>query len=154
MDGIRGELGAEFILQPGLFEGRAGILLASAALGGEMTGHHLRRLGWHALSFRGGTAFPGNGLVRLSMDLATGTAGVLLAVLRRRHRRARRAAAARCRPRRAHAPGGARRRAGKGRARNGGDHVTDILELQGMEPAQDGAGRWASTLSIFCADQT
>jgi hypothetical protein len=82
MDGIRGEFGAEFVLQPGLFEGRAGIALASAALGGDGTGaarQHLRRLAWHALSYRGGTAFPGSGLIRLSMDLATGTAGVLLA---------------------------------------------------------------------------
>jgi hypothetical protein len=82
MDGISGELWAEFILQPGLFEGRAGIVLASAALGGaetEAARQHLRRLAWHALSYRGGIAFPGSGLLRLSMDLATGTAGVLLA---------------------------------------------------------------------------
>ncbi|HEV2061816.1 MAG TPA: hypothetical protein VGR12_03105, partial [Solirubrobacteraceae bacterium] len=41
---------------------------------------HVRRLGWHALNYRGDLAFPGQELLRLSMDLATGTAGVLLAV--------------------------------------------------------------------------
>jgi len=37
-------------------------------------------LAWHALPYAGGVAFPGTGLLRLSMDLATGTAGVLLAL--------------------------------------------------------------------------
>jgi hypothetical protein len=32
------------------------------------------------MSYRGHLAFPGNQLLRLSMDLATGTAGVLLAL--------------------------------------------------------------------------
>jgi hypothetical protein len=41
---------------------------------------HVRRLGWHALQYEGHLAFPGERLLRLSMDLATGTAGVLLAV--------------------------------------------------------------------------
>jgi hypothetical protein len=40
---------------------------------------HVRRLDWHAMSYRGHLAFPGDQLLRLSMDLATGTAGVLLA---------------------------------------------------------------------------
>ena len=40
----------------------------------------MRNLAWHALPYGGGTAFPGTGLLRLSMDLATGTAGVLLAL--------------------------------------------------------------------------
>jgi hypothetical protein len=93
LDRIRIDLGAEFVAYPGLFEGRAGLLLAGAALGGRevagqsasvpsgagLTEHHLRRLAWHALSYRGQVAFPGTGLQRLSMDLATGTAGVLLA---------------------------------------------------------------------------
>jgi hypothetical protein len=41
---------------------------------------HVRRLAWHAISYRDGIAFPGDTLFRLSMDLATGTAGVLLAL--------------------------------------------------------------------------
>ena len=40
----------------------------------------IRRLAWHALSYKGGLAFPGEKLLRLSMDLATGTGGVLLAL--------------------------------------------------------------------------
>lgn len=40
----------------------------------------VRNLEWHALPFGDGMAFPGNGLLRLSMDLGTGTAGVLLAL--------------------------------------------------------------------------
>jgi hypothetical protein len=40
----------------------------------------VRRLTWHALTYRGHLAFPGDQLLRLSMDLATGTAGVLLAL--------------------------------------------------------------------------
>ena len=38
------------------------------------------RLAWHALPYRDGIAFPGEQLLRLSMDLGTGTAGVLAAV--------------------------------------------------------------------------
>ncbi|MFY1692564.1 class III lanthionine synthetase LanKC [Plantactinospora sp. WMMB782] len=38
----------------------------------------VRRLAWHALPYRGFLAFPGEQLLRLSMDLATGSAGVLL----------------------------------------------------------------------------
>ena len=41
---------------------------------------HIRRLAWYALGYRDGVAFPGDTLFRLSMDLATGTAGVLLGV--------------------------------------------------------------------------
>lgn len=40
----------------------------------------LARLAWHTLPYRGHLAFPGEQLLRLSMDLATGTAGVLLAM--------------------------------------------------------------------------
>ncbi|HEY7142607.1 MAG TPA: class III lanthionine synthetase LanKC [Streptosporangiaceae bacterium] len=79
---IAADLGAEFAAFSGLFEGRAGLIVASLALAGDsaLAGHHLRRLPWHALCYRGHAAFPGSGLQRLSMDLATGTAGVLLAV--------------------------------------------------------------------------
>jgi hypothetical protein len=41
---------------------------------------HVRRLDWHAMSYGGHLAFPGDQLLRLSMDLGTGTAGVLLAL--------------------------------------------------------------------------
>jgi hypothetical protein len=75
-----------FYVQPGLFNGRAGMILylcdgrsphepapADAA-------DQIRRLDWHALSFEGHLAFPGDQLLRLSMDLATGSAGILLAL--------------------------------------------------------------------------
>ena len=47
--------------------------------GGPDALDQLRRLSWHAVGFRGTLAFPGDQLHRLSTDLATGTAGVLLA---------------------------------------------------------------------------
>ncbi|MEV0644213.1 class III lanthionine synthetase LanKC [Phytomonospora sp. NPDC050363] len=70
---------------PGLFSGRAGILayLASRSkspLDDEAVLRQLRGLPWHALPYAGGIAYPGTGLMRLSMDIATGTAGILLAV--------------------------------------------------------------------------
>jgi hypothetical protein len=50
--------------------------------GGEdpVVAAHVRRLEWHAMSYGGHLAFPGGHLLRLSMDMATGTAGVLLAL--------------------------------------------------------------------------
>nr|WP_042186270.1 class III lanthionine synthetase LanKC [Kibdelosporangium sp. MJ126-NF4]CEL17172.1 Lanthionine biosynthesis protein LanL [Kibdelosporangium sp. MJ126-NF4]CTQ91598.1 Lanthionine biosynthesis protein LanL [Kibdelosporangium sp. MJ126-NF4] len=74
--------GTMYIL-PGLFTGRAGII---AYLAGRLPGtdplvtKQIRNLAWHALPYGDGIAFPGTALMRLSMDLATGTAGVLLAV--------------------------------------------------------------------------
>ena len=69
----------DYYVQPGLFMGRAGILLAAAALQDQVD-DLVHGLGWHAMPFEGGLAFPGNQLLRLSMDLATGSAGVLLAL--------------------------------------------------------------------------
>jgi tRNA A-37 threonylcarbamoyl transferase component Bud32 len=83
-----------FYAQPGLFRGRAGMMLylaraARRRLAGETAcpaesdphvAAHVRRLTWHAVSYGGGMAFPGETLYRLSMDLATGTAGVLTAL--------------------------------------------------------------------------
>ncbi|HZX01885.1 class III lanthionine synthetase LanKC, partial [Kribbella sp.] len=68
-----------YFVQPGLFMGRAG-LIAAAAMQGLPVDGLVRGLGWHALPYAGGLAFPGNQLLRLSMDLATGSAGVLLAL--------------------------------------------------------------------------
>lgn len=78
----------EFVVQSGLFAGRAGMLGALATLlrghddpDGEHALHrHMVRLGWHAVPYRGELAFPGNESLRLSMDFATGTAGVLRAL--------------------------------------------------------------------------
>jgi len=84
---IRTAASLRFYIEPGLFWGRAGMILhlsRSARAWGSgidpVAADHVRRLAWHALSHRGHMAFPGEQLLRLSMDLATGTAGVLLAL--------------------------------------------------------------------------
>jgi hypothetical protein len=76
-----------FYVGAGLFSGRAGMILylsrgLAPGRGGEdpVVAAHVRRLGWHAMSYSGHLAFPGDQLLRLSMDLGTGTAGVLLAL--------------------------------------------------------------------------
>lgn len=86
---LRAVVRSGYFVQPGLFTGRAGIIAcAGTTAGGRMPADgpdrtmtaQLRGLRWHALSHGGGLAYPGDQLLRLSMDLATGTAGVLLAV--------------------------------------------------------------------------
>ena len=74
-----------YYAEPQLFNGRAGMILhlsrrhaPGAGTADARIAGHVRRLCWHAVSYRGGLAFPGSGLLRLSMDLGTGTAGVLL----------------------------------------------------------------------------
>ncbi|MFJ8776763.1 class III lanthionine synthetase LanKC [Streptomyces microflavus] len=76
-----------FYVQPGLLRGSAGLLLHLAAtpLCDEETRDrairlHTRLLSSHALAYEGELAFPGEQLMRLSMDLSTGTAGCLLAL--------------------------------------------------------------------------
>jgi tRNA A-37 threonylcarbamoyl transferase component Bud32 len=72
--------------QAGLFNGRAGMLAYLAGTRDEsgqeasrrVASAHVDRLAWHAVRYAGGLAFPGDMLLRLSMDLGTGTAGVLL----------------------------------------------------------------------------
>ncbi|MGV9325706.1 class III lanthionine synthetase LanKC [Streptosporangium sandarakinum] len=92
---------SRYYVQPGLFTGRAGMIAALAAVpepaeltpgdpartgAGSGSGaatdlaEQIRGLGWHALSYGDGLAFPGDQLLRLSMDFATGTAGVLFAM--------------------------------------------------------------------------
>jgi hypothetical protein len=76
----------EFVLFSGLFTGRAGLIayLSREPDSNQGTGgaaaleRHLDRLALHAMTYRGHVAFPGDQLLRLSMDLATGSAGVLL----------------------------------------------------------------------------
>ncbi|MFP5362209.1 MAG: class III lanthionine synthetase LanKC [Thermoleophilia bacterium] len=83
---IRKSAHCGFYIEPGLFWGRAGMILhlareqAEHRAQDEVIAMHIRRLSWHAMSYRGELAFPGEELLRLSMDLATGTAGVLLAL--------------------------------------------------------------------------
>ncbi|RKE17392.1 class III lanthionine synthetase LanKC [Streptomyces sp. TLI_171] len=84
---IRAAAEPEFIVQPGLFNGRAGLIALLAAGGdrpdprtADLIRRHVRRLAWHVLPRQDRPVFPGEQLLRLSMDLATGTAGVLTAL--------------------------------------------------------------------------
>ncbi|WP_439947080.1 class III lanthionine synthetase LanKC [Streptomyces sp. BBFR109] len=76
---------SRFYAQPGLFQGRAGMILhlsrttAPGATDRRLT-EQVAALGWYAMSYQGQLAFPGHQMMRLSMDLATGTAGCLLAL--------------------------------------------------------------------------
>jgi len=70
---------------PGLFTGRAGILTYLAGRSPDpksdpLVLKQIRGLSWHAVPYGDGIAFPGTALLRLSMDLATGNAGILLAL--------------------------------------------------------------------------
>ncbi|MFD4877166.1 class III lanthionine synthetase LanKC [Streptomyces sp. NPDC058420] len=76
---------SRFYAQPGLFQGRAGMILHLArTTAPDAAAHRLAEqvagLGWFAMSYEGQLAFPGHQMMRLSMDLGTGTAGCLLAL--------------------------------------------------------------------------
>jgi tRNA A-37 threonylcarbamoyl transferase component Bud32 len=85
---LRRALLAEFVIQPGLMLGRAGLIGALAAglrrepdqLAARALDQHLSWLALHAVPYNGHITFPGTHLLRLSMDVATGGAGVLLAL--------------------------------------------------------------------------
>ncbi|MEU4565588.1 class III lanthionine synthetase LanKC [Micromonospora sp. NPDC023956] len=86
---IRRAAEAEFVIGSGLFNGRAGLVTFLAATTTGAAGdarsdgridRHLRRFAWHMMPYRNEVAFPGDQLLRLSTDLATGSAGVLLAL--------------------------------------------------------------------------
>ncbi|MEW2143342.1 class III lanthionine synthetase LanKC [Micromonospora vinacea] len=87
--GVRRAARSPFYAQSGLFAGRAGIIAYLAASADDTDRRELRaqvdRLAWHALPYRDGTAFPGEQLLRLSMDFGTGTAGVLYALASAEH---------------------------------------------------------------------
>ncbi|MFC3894409.1 class III lanthionine synthetase LanKC [Lentzea rhizosphaerae] len=78
----------EFVIQPAFTLGRAGLMATLAHANRHAPDdqlersvqRHLTALGWHAVRYGGGLAFPGVQLRRLSMDLNTGGAGVLLAI--------------------------------------------------------------------------
>ncbi|MGV9291167.1 class III lanthionine synthetase LanKC [Streptomyces sp. NPDC003719] len=78
---------AMFYAQPGLYRGVAGMVLylgrttaPGPGTGPEAVRRQIDALAWHAMSYRGHLAFPGEQMMRLSMDLSTGTAGCLLAL--------------------------------------------------------------------------
>ncbi|WP_216210875.1 class III lanthionine synthetase LanKC [Amycolatopsis aidingensis] len=79
----------EFVVHPSLLFGRAGLMVTLAEADrrapdpvlAESVNRHLSRLAWHGIPFgEDGIAVPGNQLLRLSMDLKTGGAGLLLAL--------------------------------------------------------------------------
>ncbi|MEV0317826.1 class III lanthionine synthetase LanKC [Streptomyces sp. NPDC050658] len=83
--GILAAARARFCAQPGLYRGRAGLLLhvnrsTAPGISPEDVASQIEALGWFAMSYEGELAFPGEQMMRLSMDLHTGTAGVLLAL--------------------------------------------------------------------------
>jgi hypothetical protein len=84
---IRKAAQSRFYIQPGLFSGRAGMILylsraypPGQAVWNQEVAAQIRRLDWHRIDYQGHLAFPGEQLLRLSMDLASGAAGVLLAL--------------------------------------------------------------------------
>jgi hypothetical protein len=90
LNDIRLATQSQYYVQPGLFTGRGGILAGLVGMHSPVARHQefpdpevakqIRGLGWHALPYGGGLAFPGEQLLRLSMDFATGTAGVLFSL--------------------------------------------------------------------------
>ncbi len=86
LPGLRESCRGEFVIHPGLLFGRCGLMTA-LSLCAEPDERvlatidlHLSRLAWYAVQYKGGLAFPGNQLLRLSMDVVTGGAGILLAL--------------------------------------------------------------------------
>ncbi|WP_432197358.1 class III lanthionine synthetase LanKC [Streptomyces sp. bgisy027] len=76
---------SRFYAQPGLFQGRAGMILhlsrtTTPGADARRLADQISGLGWYAMSYQGQLAFPGHQMMRLSMDLGTGTAGCLLAL--------------------------------------------------------------------------
>jgi tRNA A-37 threonylcarbamoyl transferase component Bud32 len=76
----------EMMVFAGLWGGRAGLLAALCRLTARypnlrpVVEQQLRGFAWHALRYQGELAFAGAMNLRLSMDLATGSAGVLLSL--------------------------------------------------------------------------
>ncbi|MGH3671041.1 MAG: class III lanthionine synthetase LanKC [Pseudonocardiaceae bacterium] len=84
---IRRAACSRFYIQPGLFSGRAGMILylsraypPGQAVWDREVAAQIRSIGWHRVGYQGHLAFPGEQLLRLSMDFASGAAGVLLAL--------------------------------------------------------------------------
>lgn len=73
-----------FGISPGILHGRSGMLYSLVVDGvhknDTVIAAQVRDLWKYAIPFESGMAFPGDNLLRLSMDLGSGTAGVLLAL--------------------------------------------------------------------------
>ena len=78
---------SKFCVFSGLFNGRAGLVLAATSLYDprdadfrDRVVDQVQGINWHVLHKNGRRVFPGDQLMKLSSDLATGSAGVLLAL--------------------------------------------------------------------------
>lgn len=85
LEAARKSCASEFFVLPALWIGRVGQMAALQHLSGpddpavaDATRRHLERLSWHLLGLHGEAVFPGFQLLRISMDYATGNAGILL----------------------------------------------------------------------------
>lgn len=86
-EAIADAVSTAFCLFPGLFDGRSGLIVAAAGLydpddpaSQTRIRAQVHGLNWHVLLKDGRRVFPGNQLLKLSCDLATGSSGVLLAL--------------------------------------------------------------------------
>jgi len=80
VDEVRWTCQPRLLREPGLYQGRAGMIAMLARLGGAGVPDQMRLLGVHAVQRDGALLIPGVRLRRFSADLATGAAGVLAAV--------------------------------------------------------------------------
>ncbi|MFG3539680.1 class III lanthionine synthetase LanKC [Streptomyces clavifer] len=85
LPGVRQGCVLEFVREPGLFTGRAGLVATAGQLGGQDRTDasvlaSVRNLSWHLLADGDRLLVPGARLRRCSADLATGAAGLLLAL--------------------------------------------------------------------------
>lgn len=93
LDGIVRTATTGFTIQSGLFHGRAGLVLFLLHVRDRVDdvtsvdralARHLGELGIHGLRRPLGPSFAGDGLLRASCDLATGSAGILAVLAARR----------------------------------------------------------------------
>ncbi|WP_405635258.1 class III lanthionine synthetase LanKC [Streptomyces sp. NBC_01178] len=86
LPGVRKGCGNEFVREPGLFTGRAGLVATARQLeepgrpAGPEVRASVRNLSWHLVADGDRLLVPGARLRRCSADLATGAAGLLLAL--------------------------------------------------------------------------
>ncbi|MEU0056851.1 class III lanthionine synthetase LanKC [Streptomyces sp. NPDC006334] len=85
IDGAKNTCASEFFALPALWSGRVGQMATLRHIAGpddpvaaDQVRRHLERLSWHLLGLHGESVFPGFQLMRISMDHATGNAGILL----------------------------------------------------------------------------
>ncbi|MFD8543726.1 class III lanthionine synthetase LanKC [Streptomyces sp. NPDC059649] len=90
LPGLLRACSSDFVIESGLWGGRAGLIGTLATLRTQVPWppetaerylrRHLTNLHQHAMTLNGATVFPCDGRARISMDVATGGAGVLLAL--------------------------------------------------------------------------